>query len=294
MPMSFGTSSRTGRPVAELRLVDGIHYRRESFIEGFSRLGYEPRIYDHHQPQKDDVLVLWNRYRRDELRAKQYEDVGARIMIVENAWLGPEDKDQHWFALSMHHHNLAWRVGNGQRWDAMNIPIKPWREAGEVLLLLPQRGMGEEGIAQPKDWYPRTVGKLHMVTKRPIRVRTHPGLRPHPDIDFTNIWACITWASGAALKAIVAGIPVFYELENWIGGEAAVRGFDDLEKPFLGDRLPMLRQLAWRMWTAEEIATGYPLECLLSQSTSTKSFEHERKSVPQWLRESGGSEIELT
>lgn len=285
-PMSSAPALRNG-PLAEIRLIEGVHYRREAFAEGFSRLGFSVTFNSRHVPRRDDVLVLWNRYKRDEMRAREYESSGAQVLITENAWLGPEEKDRHWFALSVGHHNGAgmWRVGDDQRWADMEIPLSPWREKGKHILVLPQRGMGEIGVAQPLGWLSRTLEKLALATERPILVRYHPGIRPHAQIDFSGTWCVVTWASGAALKAIIAGIPCFYELPHWVGAMAAVRGLD-IERPFVGDRLPMLRQLAWAMWRADEIATGDPLAWLLckSPSTSIENSAPGSMSAPIWRR----------
>lgn len=259
-------------PLAELRLIEGIHYRRDAWSEGFTKLGFDVCYKSRHVPRPDDVLLLWNRYRRDECRAREYEASGATVLITENAWLGPEDKENHWFALMVGHHNGAgaWRVGAEERWHLMGIELQPWRKGGSHVLVLPQRGMGEFGVAQPSDWLRRTSDSLaHQ--KIEFEIHRHPGPRPHPPMDFKNVSAVVTWASGAALKAIVAGIPAFYQMPNWVGATAAVRGFNNLGKPFLGDRLPMLRHLAWAMWRAEEIATGEPLAWVLCKSPYTST-----------------------
>jgi len=150
------------------------------------------------------------------------------------------------------------------RWSAeITAGVKDWRNDGEHILVLPQRGMGERGVRQEKDWLPSVLARLQKATDRPIKVRYHPGIRPHPPIDFSDTWACVTWASGAAIKAIVAGIPVFHEFPKWIGRPAARLGLDNLEDPFLGDRGPMLHRLSWATWTAEEIEKGEPFKWLL-------------------------------
>jgi hypothetical protein len=295
MLTSSGRGSKSG-PLAELRLIEGVHYRRDAFAEGFRKLGFDVVYHSRHVPKKGDVLVLWNRYSRDEMRAREYEASRATVLVTENAWIGPEEKDKHWFALCVGHHNGAgcWRVGSDDRWDGMGIELKPWRERGNCFLILPQRGMGERGVAQPAGWLARTqerTGAMIRIANRNLdtRVRFHPGIRPHPPIDFTGVHGCLTWGSGAAIKALLEGIPVFYELQHWVGATAAVRGFDNLNAPFLGDRLPMFRQLAWAMWRAEEIATGEPLAWLLckSLSTSTENSEPENTSAPIWRRGSG-------
>ena len=240
--------------------MDSPHYRRDAFEAGLQRLGYIPvRSPD---PGNGNVIVCWNRYSRDEQICQAYERRGGHVLITENAWLGPEAKDRHLFALCRGHHNGAgtWHVGDAPRYD---WPVKPWRKDGDYILVLPQRGMGEKGVRQERDWLPGAINRLSRLTNRPIRVHHHPGIRPHPPIDFSDAWACVTWASGAGIKAIVAGIPVFHEFPQWIGAPAARLGLDNLEEPFLGGRGPMLHRLSWATWSAEDIAKGEPFECLL-------------------------------
>lgn len=81
--------------------------------------------------------------------------------------------------------------------------------------------------------------------------------------DLKDCWAVVTWSSGAAIKAIAAGVPAFHALPNWIGAPAAKPFGSDLENPFLGDRLPMFQRLAWAQWGLDEIASGEPFKRLL-------------------------------
>lgn len=131
--------------------------------------------------------------------------------------------------------------------------------------MLLQRGIGEQGVAMPHEWRLDIERRLKAVTKRPIVIRGHPGIdgAAPTEPDFRNVHAVVTWASGAAIKAIAAGVPVFHEFDRWIGAPAARFGIDKIEEPYLGDRLPMFRRLAWAQWTAAEIAKGEPFECLL-------------------------------
>jgi hypothetical protein len=239
-------------------LVDSPHYRKDAFCAGLELLGYT--ISNHPTYGPDDLIVCWNRYARDEGIIRRYEAVGADVFITENAWLGSENKeppDQHLFALSRNHHNGAgqWYIGDKPRWHP---ECKPWRRDGSKIVILPQRGMGEPGVRQEKNWLHDTSLQLRFKTCRPVETRSHPGIRPHPEIDWSDVWACVTWASGAAIKAIVAGVPVFYTFPKWIGAPAARFGIDDLEAPFLKDRSRMLHNLSWAMWSADEIASGEP------------------------------------
>ena len=80
MLTSSEQSSGTGLPTAEIRLVDGAHYRRDAFAEGLRTLGYLPILKSDHPPRLKDVLILWNRYPRDEYRARLYEARGNHVI----------------------------------------------------------------------------------------------------------------------------------------------------------------------------------------------------------------------
>jgi hypothetical protein len=263
--MNTGEHLSAGPGRAVCLLQNSPHYRRDAFHAGFEKLGFSIQHKPMACPHANDVLVLWNRYARDEHYAKRYEHAGATVLITENAWLGPEEKDAHFFALCRGHHNGAgsWHVGAETRWEPV---CEPWRKAGTKIMVLPQRGMGELGIAQPRDWLPSTMSRLQQITGRDILIHKHPGIRPHPPIDFSDVWACVTWASGAGIKAIVAGVPVFYDFKDWIAGPAACPKWGNLEDPYVGDREFMIHRLSWAMWSAEEIGKGEPFKWLLSQS----------------------------
>lgn len=207
----------------------------------------------------------------DDLLAKRWEAAGATVIVTENGWIGKAPDGGKLFALCRGQHNGAgtWSEGAEDRWTPLGVPLKPWRATGNHVLVLAQRGFGPPEVAQPRDFVPRTVARLKAMTQRPIVVREHPGRfkdRAKPlDEDLHDCWAGVTWASGAAIKALAAGIPVFHGLERWIGAPAAVHIKKSLciEEPFLGDRLPMFRRLAHAQWSGAEIATGEPIRRLL-------------------------------
>ena len=81
----------------------------------------------------------------------------------------------------------------------------------------------------------------------------------------------VTWASGGALKALCAGVPVFYDFPQWIGRLCClpmewgdkVTGSALLEYPLKGPREAMLDRLAWAQWDVQEIASGNPFRLLM-------------------------------
>lgn len=246
----------------------GIAYGRDYFRNGLQRLGYAVTNQPVSNPLPGDVLLLWNRLAREHICAQRYERGGARVIIAENGYVGRAADGGKLYALALGRHNGAgsWPVGGADRWQRQQITLQDWRTAGDKLLVLPQRGIGTAPVAMPYTWPNQTMGALRRLSGRPIALRRHPGpLKTEPYGDLRGSWAAITWGSGAALKALVAGYPVFHDMPDWIGASAAVMGTADIEHPYLGDREPMLARLAWAQWSAAEIESGEAFAWLLQR-----------------------------
>lgn len=239
------------------------HYRRDAFESGLKAAGYRivPAITN---PTPDDILVIWNRTGQNHTLAKQFEAVRAKVLVAENGYMGKKWNGNEWFAVSRNHHNGAgsWNVGGPERWDGWNVQLPPFRTDGTEIVLLPQRGIGEPGVAMPLNWTKDVPG---MIGKR-CRVRHHPGDGGGVplEIDLRSAACVMTWGSGAGLKAMALGIPCFYSFPKWIGAPGARMDAQFSAGPRRDEeaRLAMFRRLAWAMWTLEEIASGYAFEQL--------------------------------
>ena len=73
--------------------------------------------------------------------------------------------------------------------------------------------------------------------------------------DLARAGRVVTWGSGAAIQALMMGIPVISEMRGWVGQQDNT---DD-------GRLAMFRRLAWAQATLDEIADGSALERLLDE-----------------------------
>lgn len=244
-------------------LRESQHYRREAFDEGLRRAGYTlaQHISD---PRPGDVLVIWNRYSRWHEEACRFEAAGARVVVAENGYLGKMWRQGEWFALAVGHHGgpgLWWDHGP-QRWDAWGVSLAPWRSEGGETVILGQRGIGEPGIASPDGWAEQARKMLGRG-----RIRQHPGKGDHRmDLlsDLIDAGEVVTWASSAALLALIWGIPVRYACPGWIGAGAS--RYISYDAPLMRDdgaRLEMLRRLAWAMWELDEIRSGEAFRRLL-------------------------------
>lgn len=231
---------------AWLNLRGSVPEREQAFRAGLEAIGYRVELGLTWEPRADDVMVCWNRIGDTHRAAEGFEARGLKVLIAENAAFGNDLRGGRWYSLARNYHNTAGRfpVGDGGRWDALGIELAPWRTEGETVIL-PQRGIGPPGVAMPRGW---ELGKAG-------RIRPHPGRFDAISIekDLAAAGKVITWGSGAAIKALMLGIPVESHMPNWIGEQ------DNTD----AGRLEMFRRLAWAQWRLEEFATGAPFKAML-------------------------------
>lgn len=257
-------------PHACLLLRSGVPYRRQAFAAGLERVGFNVDAIPKRHPDPADVLVLWNRKGAEHTLALAYEKAGARVLIAENGYIGKAPDGHKLYALAWNHHNGrgTWREGGPERWDALGIDLAPWRTDGDFILVLPQRGIGEPGVAMPGGWAASALKHLATLTKRPLRIRHHPGVeKAEPYEALQGAHCAVTWGSGAGLKALAAGVPVFHALKGWIGAGMASSDLSRLEDPPMPDRVAPFRRLAWSQWAITEIESGQALAWMLEGET---------------------------
>lgn len=246
------------------------HYRRDAFEAGLTRAGYivsgEPRG----APQPEDVLVIWNRYGRYHEQALKFERAGARVVVAENGAFGREWGGEAWYSITLRNPLAggSWGDAGAARWDSLGVNICEWRNPGSEVIILAQRGIGPPGVCQPSGWERKAA---LLLLERPgvnVRVRAHPGERPCVPLekDLENARCVVTWASGAAFKALLSGVPVIYGYPQWVGRKAGtplVLGQDALNRSSMA-RLALFRQLSWAIWRIPEIEKGLPFKHLLA------------------------------
>lgn len=224
-----------------LRYITGT--RADIFLKGLKRLGYKVIPGVPTQFDSGDLFVTWNRLSLADRIAKSMIKAGNPVIVAENATWGNDFAGRRWYHLAKEHHNTAGKfpIGENDRWDSLDIDLDQFRKSGETVIL-PQRGIGSHPVAMPKTWF-RMVKNKH-----PGRIRKHPGKRhaiPLKD-DLSKCGRVVTWGSGAAVKALMWGIPVVSYMPNWIAEQ------DNTEE----GRLAMFRRLAWAQWTHKEIESG--------------------------------------
>lgn len=252
----------SARACVALRSND--YYRADVFAEGLRRHGFQVEKEWQRQPRPDDLLLLWNRGRGMDAIADIYEAAGARVVIAENGYIGKPAEDGKFYALALDQHNGAgrWYVGDHARFE---IPDRPWRKQGKHIVVLPQRGIGARGVAMPSGWLASVTKRLAQMTDRPVHIRHHPGAsKADPEPDFRDAHCAVTWGSGAGIKAIRAGIPVFHDLPKWIGACAAARLAGQIDSCDMPSREQLWRRISWAQWALDEIGSGEAFDRLLN------------------------------
>jgi hypothetical protein len=246
-------------------LRDSLVYRKDAFCAGLTAAGYTV-VNKLPDPRPEDILVIWNRYGPYHEQANFFESRRARVVVTENGHLGKEWRGGNWYSLTTHHNGGAglYVYGGPERWDNWKVTLAPWKR-GKEIIIFGQRGIGEPNHRAPINWAEVTQRKV-----RGSRIRPHPGNHPAAvslEDDLANAYACITWHSAAANKALLMGVPVFYDYPSWIGAMAGkpLKALLDGEEPNRNDcdRLEAFRHMAWAMWDLAEIQTGMPFKHLL-------------------------------
>jgi len=253
-------------------------YRREAFLRGLKAVGY--RLVPTGRPtDKRDLLVIWNRYGGQGVMADTWEREGGTVLVCENGYVGKDDNGRQFYAISANGHNGSgwWPEGTEDRFATLGIEVKPWTVTEEGhYLVCGQRGIGTPLMASPNAWERHMVARIRRV-KPDARtlVRLHPGNAPaktHLEDDLKGAYACVIWSSSSGVKALVNGVPVYYDAPHWICGGGAtpaskIGGFALVDD---GARMQALRRMAWAQWSVAEIEQGEPfrrfqdlLECRL-------------------------------
>lgn len=246
-------------------------YRADGFKQGLAAAGFDVRGMPS-SIERGDVLLIWNRYGEHDQLATQVEAAGGVVLVAENGYVAPGGASPHgmatrsWYALALGGHNGSgrWVFGGYERWEALNVPLLPFRDDdGGHILVCPNRSFGRPDLIMPPEWAAHVCKRLAREPGgREIRLRPHPGNNPPAKPlaeDLAGARACVIWSSSAGVHALIAGVPVICEGPRWICRGAS--GATLLDADYMGPqhRAFELRLLAWAQWHIDEIASGMPI-----------------------------------
>ena len=260
-----------------------------AFEQGLRTLGIRSNNHDINA----NVAVIWShlwsgRMRHNQEIWKTFRDSGRDVIVLE---VGMLKRGRTWKLGLNGVNRRAWFGQDLQRNRAqmLGLHLQPWHQ-GKNIVIAVQRGDSEQwsGLPAPTAWVEQTVAKIKSVTDRPIVVRPHPRQRiasiagvtvrqPRQlvntydsfdfDTDLANAWCVINENSGPGCQSVIAGVPAFVGADS-LAAPVANLDLSDIEKPWMPDRTAWLEDIAHTEWTVEEIASGLPVQRLLSRLQS--------------------------
>lgn len=155
---------------------------------------------------------------------------------------------------------------DGARFAALGIEIKPWRLAGEHIVVCPQSDHFMKVLAgydgdwgRPMTWGESVMGNL-ATQARPVRYRdwspNKGQLASTLEQDLEGAHALVTWSSAAAVTAVLSGVPVVVQSNDCAARCMAGDPWDFENVGMPGDRLRWAGVLADNEWTLEELTNG--------------------------------------
>lgn len=254
-------------------------YRRDAFVAGLNRVGYS--VVQGGKPRgPEDLLVLWNKYDAQEQLANTWERAGGSVIVCENGYIGADAKGRQLYAIAIGGHNGSgtWPIGDEDRLAKLGIELKPYRIVDGYILVCGQRAIGSKEMAAPKNWHPEMARRIARGTERQIKIREHPGNKPAKvalDDDLAGAFACVIWSSGAGVKALASGVPVFYDAPRWVCEDAAwpvTQWLGGVGPNFLQGHVPDYRPqamhaMSYAQWEVDEISAGEPFARILESLT---------------------------
>lgn len=161
------------------------------------------------------------------------------------------------------------RVHGPERFHQFGIPIQPWREGGDHIIVagMSAKAAAAEGF-RAEQWERTAIAKLRQLTNRPIIYRPKPNWDGARRIDgsrmdcetplaeaLRNCHAVVTHHSNVGVDAVLAGVPVISA--DGVATLMGSRRLDDVLNPPMPDgREQWAADLAWTQWTMEEMERG--------------------------------------
>jgi hypothetical protein len=166
------------------------------------------------------------------------------------------------------------------RWQRLAIEIKPYRTAGNTIVLLGQiENDASLGGRSAVGWLIETAATIRQSGDRPIVIRLHPSLspgyvarvresvkaiggvtvsplgRPMAE-DLADAHVSVSISSGSAIESMIAGVPAITLSPDSLAYRICSRSLVDLECPATPAREQWLYDLAYAQWSLEEFADG--------------------------------------
>jgi len=260
---------------------------------GLKAHGINPLWRRRHQWEPADLAVIWGHRMPHIIRGQKR--IGQDYLVMELAYFG--DRRRVFVSLGFNglngHAEFLAKGMPGDRWAKHGVPVSPWKEGGDYILVMGQV-TGDASLATCPD-YPGWLREACEKAKAyglPVRYRPHPLQRSaeqHPaevlggslEEALAGAAAVIAWNSNSLVDAVLAGVPVIAGDRGSMAWPVAAHEIGaDLIRP---DRTQWLHDLAYCQWTHAEIASG---EAWAHIRTRYADREWPAFTPQEWTRES--------
>jgi hypothetical protein len=183
-----------------------------------------------------------------------YLDTGY-IQTPERSDLRVE-RNRFWPDLTLGEHTM-------ERALAMGVQLAPWRTDGRHVLIC-QHGykFGRPWGINIAKWHRDIEARVRAATDRPIVVRPKLAVLTTPlEKDLKDAWCLVTHSSTAAVKAVLAGVPVFCE-PTCAAAMVGCTDFSQIENPLRPEREEWIAELACRQFSQHEMQSGMAWACV--------------------------------
>ena len=239
-----------------------------------------------------DVAVIWSVLWYGRMTGNKpiwdyYRKTGRNVVVLE---VGGIQRGRTW-KVGLNGINRDAYFGdmddnNSDRSNVLGLELTPWRKTGEYILICGQHDKSLQWQGQPSmsNWFMQTYNEIRKYTDRPIIFRPHPRCRlPHIelglkyvyrqdpiridgtyddfDIDFSDVWATVSWSSNPGIHSVIDGVSAFVGPSS-LAYDVAGHYLQHIEHPTTPHRQQWLNNYAWTEFTVEEIAKGVPLQRL--------------------------------
>jgi len=203
------------------------------------------------------------------------------LYYIDRPYWGESRKHPHYMKITKNAHVKSFIEDVKPDRYEKDFPHKilPYHKNGADILVIPP-SYSVSVMFNAQDWLKETLTILKQNTDRNIIVREKPfnprsfideegrlmpgksdSQTPNDAIDWTKVWAVVTYNSTITIKAIANGVPCFCNFDNPCL-PIAEEDFSKIETPRYENREPLFWSLAYGQFTQEERRNGYVMERL--------------------------------
>ena len=237
---------------------------------------------------------------------RDFKKNGIPLVVVDYGYVrrgtpheGRSHPGKYYFSVGLNglngHADFKNHLMPGDRWEALGVPLKPWKTDGKYIILCGQKTHDAAiGNIVPRVWAQQVIKQIQEITNRPVIFRPHPmdpsqkrqiGV-PHDEHHsleeaLRDAYCVVSYNSNSLVESIVNGVPAFA-----LGPGSMVEGvcnkdLSQIENPQRLDRQQWAYNLSYTQWSIDEMRQGLPWAHLFEGTPSVSEPALEPITVKQ-------------